>query len=184
MTSSISRLLATTSLMLLALRAPTFGAQQSKPPPTAANNGAVVVGLLAMSSFDPLKDSEYVLNVIEARDRVTIQLFRTDGRQKINAVLTRKVPSSDYVVAEVRVVPPMTPTASTAANCTRAFALAMLSFGKDAPGDGYRGIKLRGARDEGGNVFVAFIFPPFLPMYGFNYVLTPQGQVISSGHGY
>jgi hypothetical protein len=150
---------------------------------STADNGAIVAGLLAMTVFDPLRDSEYVLNVIEANERVTIQLFRTDGRQKINAILTRQ-PSGEFRVGEVRAVPPMQPTVSTDANCTQAFALAMLSFGKDAPSDGYRGVKLKGKKIDDGNVFVGVISPPYNPSFGNHYILTPKGKVVSSGHGY
>jgi hypothetical protein len=156
------------------------------PSSTRSNvtNGAIVAGLLAMAAFDPLNDSEYVLNIIETDDRVTIQLFRTDGRQKINSMLTRHTGDGEYQVGEVRAVPPMRPTESTDANCTQAFALAMLSFGKDASSDGYRRVKLKGKKTDDGNVFVGVISPPYSPSFGSHYILTPKGKVVSSGHGY
>ncbi|MEX2243082.1 MAG: hypothetical protein WD716_04455 [Fimbriimonadaceae bacterium] len=158
--------------------------QDAPKKPTGATNGTIVTGLLAMSAFDPLLDREYVLNVIEEKNRVTVQLFRTDGRQKINAVLVRKDAKSEFRVLEVRAVPPMDPTTSTDANSTVAFALAMLSHGKDVTAEGYKGLKLRGQRIDDGNVFVGLISPPYNPSFGSHYILTPKGTIVSSGHGY
>lgn len=149
-----------------------------------ARNGEVVTGLLAMSAFDPLLDREYVLNLIEEKDRVTIQLFRTDGRQKINAMLVRKDAKSQFRVLEVRAVPPMDPTTSTEANCTAAYALAMLSYGKNVRAEGYKGVKLKGLRTDDGNVFVGVISPPYNPSFGSHYILTPKGKIVSFEHGY
>lgn len=164
----------------------TFADTQTAPVVSSqshnATNGAIVSGLVAMSSLDPLDGSEYTLNVIESGKYVTIQLFRTDGKQKINARLVPVGTDSDYRLVDVRAVPPVSLRLDAKPGCTKAFALAMLSFGKDART--YSGVRLKGARLDDGNYSIRILSAPFRPMDGGVYVIKPDGTIVSFERGY
>ena len=145
-------------------------------------NAAIFAALEAVTPFDPFRDVEWTFHVRRTKAGAFVQLFREDGRGKINVSL-ESTTAKEWRISAVRAVPVLAKV-KTKINCTAILVRAYKSWNTGKEGS-WEGIRLRSGTEEDGKSIGAYVTkPPYQPWCGFYYTLSLDGKLLSSGGGY
>jgi len=143
-------------------------------------NAAIFASLEALTPFDPFRDVVWAFHVHRTKEGALVQLFRGDGRGKINVNL-ESTKHKEWRITAVSAVPALAKV-KTKVNCTAILFRAYKSWKTGNEGS-WEGIRIRAvAMEDGKGIGVRVTRPP-LDLCGVNYTLSLDGKLLSSEGG-